>query len=68
MSTSRTGDCRKGPISKPVLWTPGDWNAFFSDSAPISWSNMLVLTGPAEIRAEDAGLAGCSAASCRRSA
>ena len=52
---------------KPALWTPGDWNALFGFGTNIL-VNMLVLTGPAALRAEDAGLASCSAASCRRSA
>jgi AGZA family xanthine/uracil permease-like MFS transporter len=48
------------------LWTPGDWNAFFGFGTNIL-VNMLVLTGPLEIRAEDAGYAWCSAASFPRS-
>jgi AGZA family xanthine/uracil permease-like MFS transporter len=31
-------------VSKPVLWTPGDWNAFFGFGTNIL-VNMLVLTG-----------------------
>ena len=41
MSTSATGI--KGDF-KPVLWTPGDWNAFFGFGTNIL-VNMLVLTG-----------------------
>ena len=37
------GDCRKADF-KPVLWTPGDWNAFFGFGTNIL-VNMLVLTG-----------------------
>ena len=36
------GDDRTG--FKPVLWTPGDWNAFFGFGTNIL-VNMLVLTG-----------------------
>src|SRR2546427_12968891 len=43
MSTSMTGTARK-PDFKPVLWTPGDWNAFFGFGTNIL-VNMLVLTG-----------------------
>jgi AGZA family xanthine/uracil permease-like MFS transporter len=32
------------PTSKPVLWTPGDWNAFFGFGTNIL-VNLLVLTG-----------------------
>jgi AGZA family xanthine/uracil permease-like MFS transporter len=34
----------KAAVSKPVLWTPGDWNAFFGFGTNIL-VNMLVLTG-----------------------
>ncbi|HEY4987271.1 MAG TPA: regulator, partial [Bradyrhizobium sp.] len=47
MSTSMTGTAsRSGPKGdfKPVLWTPGDWNAFFGFGTNIL-VNMLVLTG-----------------------
>src|ERR1700735_4092047 len=40
MSTSTTGTAG----FKPVLWTPGDWNAFFGLGTNIL-VNMLVLTG-----------------------
>ena len=40
MSTSTTGTAG----FKPVLWTPGDWNAFFGFGTNIL-VNMLVLTG-----------------------
>jgi len=43
MSTSMTGSVGK-PDFKPVLWTPGDWNAFFGFGTNIL-VNMLVLTG-----------------------
>ncbi|SHG82654.1 regulator [Bradyrhizobium erythrophlei] len=43
MSTSMTGTVGK-PDFKPVLWTPGDWNAFFGFGTNIL-VNMLVLTG-----------------------
>src|SRR5882757_7875002 len=43
MSTSMTGTAGKGDF-KPVLWTPGDWNAFFGFGTNIL-VNMLVLTG-----------------------
>jgi AGZA family xanthine/uracil permease-like MFS transporter len=43
MSTSMTGTAGK-PDFKPVLWTPGDWNAFFGFGTNIL-VNMLVLTG-----------------------
>src|ERR1700681_3318320 len=43
MSTSTTGTVGK-PDFKPVLWTPGDWNAFFGFGTNIL-VNMLVLTG-----------------------
>src|SRR6266403_1674950 len=43
MSTSGTGTAVK-PDFKPVLWTPGDWNAFFGFGTNIL-VNMLVLTG-----------------------
>jgi adenine/guanine/hypoxanthine permease len=43
MSTSATGTAIK-PDFKPVLWTPGDWNAFFGFGTNIL-VNMLVLTG-----------------------
>ena len=33
-----------GTMFKPVLWTPGDWNAFFGFGTNIL-VNMLVLTG-----------------------
>src|SRR5258708_23176217 len=41
MSTTATAS--KGDF-KPVLWTPGDWNAFFGFGTNIL-VNMLVLTG-----------------------
>jgi len=47
MSTSTTGtSSRSLPTAdfKPVLWTPGDWNAFFGFGTNIL-VNMLVLTG-----------------------
>jgi AGZA family xanthine/uracil permease-like MFS transporter len=45
MSTSMTGTASKSdPNFKPVLWTPGDWNAFFGFGTNIL-VNMLVLTG-----------------------
>ena len=53
-------------MKRPVLWTPGDWNAFFGFGTNIL-VNMLVLSGPFAFRAEDAGLASSSAASFRRS-
>jgi AGZA family xanthine/uracil permease-like MFS transporter len=43
MSTSATGIAGKSDF-KPVLWTPGDWNAFFGFGTNIL-VNMLVLTG-----------------------
>src|ERR1700710_15526 len=43
MSTSMTGTSGKSDF-KPVLWTPGDWNAFFGFGTNIL-VNMLVLTG-----------------------
>ena len=43
MSTTMTGTAGKGEF-KPVLWTPGDWNAFFGFGTNIL-VNMLVLTG-----------------------
>jgi AGZA family xanthine/uracil permease-like MFS transporter len=43
MSTSTTGIAGKSDF-KPVLWTPGDWNAFFGFGTNIL-VNMLVLTG-----------------------
>jgi AGZA family xanthine/uracil permease-like MFS transporter len=43
MSTSGTGSAAKSDF-KPVLWTPGDWNAFFGFGTNIL-VNMLVLTG-----------------------
>src|SRR5438045_5536875 len=43
MSRSMTGTAGK-PDFKPVLWTPGDWNAFFGCGTNIFF-NMLVLTG-----------------------
>jgi AGZA family xanthine/uracil permease-like MFS transporter len=43
MSTSMTGTVGKSGF-KPVLWTPGDWNAFFGFGTNIL-VNMLVLTG-----------------------
>ncbi len=58
MSTSMTGTAGKSGF-KPVLWTPGDWNAFFGFGTNIL-VNMLVLTGLLRFV--------CSAASCRRSA
>jgi AGZA family xanthine/uracil permease-like MFS transporter len=41
MSTAATAG--KGDL-KPVLWTPGDWNAFFGYGSNIL-VNMLVLIG-----------------------
>ena len=43
MSTSMTGTAGQAGF-KPVLWTPGDWNAFFGFGTNIL-VNMLVLTG-----------------------
>jgi AGZA family xanthine/uracil permease-like MFS transporter len=43
MSTSTTRTAGKSGF-KPVLWTPGDWNAFFGFGTNIL-VNMLVLTG-----------------------
>ncbi len=43
MSTTMTGTAGKSDF-KPVLWTPGDWNAFFGFGTNIL-VNMLVLTG-----------------------
>jgi AGZA family xanthine/uracil permease-like MFS transporter len=43
MSTSMTGTASKSDF-KPILWTPGDWNAFFGFGTNIL-VNMLVLTG-----------------------
>src|ERR1700741_2333643 len=43
MSTNMTGTAGK-PDFKPVIWTPGDWNAFFGFGTNIL-VNMLVLTG-----------------------
>jgi adenine/guanine/hypoxanthine permease len=43
MSTSTTGTAGTSDF-KPVLWTPGDWNAFFGFGTNIL-VNMLVLTG-----------------------
>src|SRR5437763_9940355 len=43
MSTSMTGTAGKSEF-KPVLWTAGDWNAFFGFGTNIL-VNMLVLTG-----------------------
>src|SRR5438477_365701 len=43
MSTSITGTAGKSEF-KPVLWTPGDWNALFGFGTNIL-VNMLVLTG-----------------------
>jgi adenine/guanine/hypoxanthine permease len=43
MSTNGTGTAIE-PGFKPVLWTPGDWNAFFGFGTNIL-VNMLVLTG-----------------------
>jgi adenine/guanine/hypoxanthine permease len=43
MSTSGTATAVE-PGFKPVLWTPGDWNAFFGFGTNIL-VNMLVLTG-----------------------
>ena len=53
--------------NKPKLWAPGDWNAFFGFGTNIL-VNLLVLTDAAALRAEDAGRAWCSAASCPRPA
>jgi len=43
MTTSTTGTAGTSGF-KPVLWTPGDWNAFFGFGTNIL-VNMLVLTG-----------------------
>jgi len=43
MSTSMTGTVGKSGF-RPVLWTPGDWNALFGFGTNIL-VNMLVLTG-----------------------
>jgi len=43
MSTSMTGTAGRSDF-KPVLWTSGDWNAFFGFGTNIL-VNMLVLTG-----------------------
>jgi adenine/guanine/hypoxanthine permease len=43
MSTNTTGTAGASDF-KPVLWTPGDWNAFFGFGTNIL-VNMLVLTG-----------------------
>src|SRR3982074_1318124 len=43
MSSTATTAASKGEF-KPVLWTPGDWNAFFGFGTNIL-VNMLVLTG-----------------------
>jgi AGZA family xanthine/uracil permease-like MFS transporter len=43
MSANTAGTVGK-PDFKPVLWTPGDWNAFFGFGTNIL-VNMLVLTG-----------------------
>jgi len=43
MSASMMGTTAKSDF-KPVLWTPGDWNAFFGFGTNIL-VNMLVLTG-----------------------
>ncbi len=43
MNTNMTGTAGKSDF-KPVLWTPGDWNAFFGFGTNIL-VNMLVLTG-----------------------
>src|SRR5437868_13871320 len=43
MSRSMTGTAGK-PDFKPVLWTPGDWNALFGFGTNIL-VNVLVLTG-----------------------
>src|SRR5260370_35349255 len=43
MSTTVTGTAGKSDF-EPVLWTPGDWNAFFGFGTNIL-VNMLVLTG-----------------------
>jgi AGZA family xanthine/uracil permease-like MFS transporter len=43
MTMSTTAQGYKGDF-KPVLWTPGDWNAFFGFGTNIL-VNMLVLTG-----------------------
>ena len=40
--------------TKPKLWVPGDWNAFFGFGTNIL-VNLLTLTGAAALRAEDAG-------------
>jgi len=58
MSTSNDGGLQTNSISKPVLWTPGDWNAFFGFGTNIL-VNMLVFDRPClRFVAEDAGLAG----------
>ena len=66
MSTSMMGTAGKTDF-KPALWTPGDWNAFFGFGTNIL-VNMLVLTGTVALRAENAGLHSCSAASSPPSA
>jgi AGZA family xanthine/uracil permease-like MFS transporter len=43
MSASKTGTAGNSDF-KPVLWTPGDWNAFFGFGTNIL-VNMLVITG-----------------------
>ena len=43
MSTGMTGTAGTSTF-KPVLWTPGDWNALFGFGTNIL-VNMLVLTG-----------------------
>ena len=40
---------------RPKLWAPGDWNAFFGFGTNIL-VNMLMLTDPVAVRAQDAGL------------
>jgi len=56
MSTSMTGTAGKSDF-KPVLWTPGDWNAFFGyrHQHPRQYAG---VDRPPEVRAEDAGLPG----------
>src|SRR5436190_4367546 len=44
MGTSATGTAATSSGFKPVLWTPGDWNALFGFGTNIL-VNMLVLTG-----------------------
>ena len=54
-------------VFKPKLWTPGDWNAFFGFGTNIL-VNLLVLTGAAALRLQDARTPWCLGAFFRRSA